>query len=71
MPSGVDIFGVLTGVVGLFGTFLSLWQLFNPRQLLRTLDKSLSQCERLLVSAREEDQLPSGVDCSISERLFL
>jgi hypothetical protein len=71
MPSGVDIFGVLTGAVGLIGTIFSIWQLVNPWQLLRTLDKSLRSCERLLASECEEGILSPDMEYSVRERLFV
>jgi hypothetical protein len=65
MLDGADVFGVVSGALGLAGTALSLARLLAPAHRLRALDAACAACERALVAIREE-ALP--VDGALAER---
>lgn len=54
MPSGIDIFGVVSGVLGMVGLLTGAWRALTPSHRLRELDTAIHSCERLLISAHEE-----------------
>jgi hypothetical protein len=51
---GIDIFGVISGALGLLGMVVSAWHACAPAHRLRALDRAITACECLLVSIHEE-----------------
>lgn len=64
---GVDIFGIITGVLGLLSMLISAWHAWAPKHRLHALDKAIHACECLLVSIHEE-AIP--IDPAFADRAF-
>jgi hypothetical protein len=72
MPSGIDIFGVVSGVLGMLGLVASARRTLTPSHRLRELDSAIHSCERLLISAHEEFiRIEPTLAERASERVFL
>jgi hypothetical protein len=72
MLGGADVFGVVSGALGLLGTAASLWRVLGPAHRLRALDAAIGACSGLLASIRE-DALPidGALTARAHERVFL